>query len=121
MVFKYHPDNKEGDKAKDICNKQMMVINAAYKVLKDVDLRGTYDKKRQMGQYGSSAGVKVKYNSYTQTKSTSASTKQASKVTSTYTSSAQSSQQKSSDPSFKNTSGDKNSNIDDNDSLFNVI
>lgn len=119
MVFKYHPDNKEGDKAKDICNKQMMVINAAYKVLKDVELRATYDKKRQMGLYGNSAGVKEKSNSYAQTKSTN--TKQASKGTSTHTTSAQSRQQKSSGSSFKYTSNDKKSNTDDNDSIFNVM
>ena len=43
MVFKYHPDNKEGDEAKALCNKQMMVINAAYKVLKEPTLRARYD------------------------------------------------------------------------------
>lgn len=28
VVFRYHPDNKEGVEAKSLCNKQMMVINA---------------------------------------------------------------------------------------------
>ena len=28
IVFKYHPDNKEGETAKKLCNQQMMVINA---------------------------------------------------------------------------------------------
>lgn len=46
MVFKYHPDNKEGDSAKELANRQMMVINAAYKILKDVALRSEYDRKR---------------------------------------------------------------------------
>jgi len=118
MVFKYHPDNKEGEKAKDICNKQMMVINAAYKVLKDAELRAVYDKKRSMGQYGNSAGVKEKFNSSTQAKSTTTSTKQASKGSST--ANAQSNQQKSGGPSFKNTPGE-NSDGDSGDSLFNVI
>ena len=124
MVFKYHPDNKEGDKAKDICNKQMMVINAAYKVLKDIELRATYDRKRQMGYYGNSAGVKEKSNTSTQTKSATSATssKQASKATSTYsTTSSQSSQQKSSGPSFKTENDNKNFNSDSNESLFNVI
>jgi curved DNA-binding protein CbpA len=54
MVFKYHPDNKEGEKAKDLCNKQMMVINAAYKVLKDPEQRAAYDRKRK---FASSVGA----------------------------------------------------------------
>ena len=56
IVFKYHPDNKEGEAAKALCNKQMMVINNAYTVLKDQDQRAAYDKKRQMGAYGNAAG-----------------------------------------------------------------
>ena len=55
IVFKYHPDNKEGKEQKDLCNKQMMVINAAYKVLKDGDARSVYDRKRRMGVYGEAA------------------------------------------------------------------
>jgi DnaJ-class molecular chaperone len=47
MVFKYHPDNKVGEKAKELCNKQMMVINGAYKVLKDQNARNLYDAKRK--------------------------------------------------------------------------
>ena len=46
IVFKYHPDNKEGEAAKSLCNKQMMVINNAYKVLKDETTRKIYDAKR---------------------------------------------------------------------------
>jgi curved DNA-binding protein CbpA len=57
IVFKYHPDNKEGEAAKELCNKQMMVINAAYKVLKDSDARIAYDRKRSMGVYGEAAKV----------------------------------------------------------------
>lgn len=55
IVFKYHPDNKEGQEQKELCNKQMMVINAAYKVLKDGDTRAIYDRKRKMGVYGEAA------------------------------------------------------------------
>ena len=55
IVFKYHPDNKETAEAKALCNKQMMVINAAYKVLKDADARAKYDRKRRVGGF-SSAG-----------------------------------------------------------------
>ena len=55
IVFKYHPDNKEGKEQKELCNKQMMVINAAYKVLKDGDARAAYDRKRRMGVYGEAA------------------------------------------------------------------
>jgi DnaJ domain len=57
IVFKYHPDNKEGKEQKDLCNKQMMVINAAYKVLKDGDARVVYDRKRKAGVYGEAAKV----------------------------------------------------------------
>jgi DnaJ domain len=57
IVFKYHPDNKEGKEQKDLCNKQMMVINAAYKVLKDGDARAVYDRKRKAGVYGEAAKV----------------------------------------------------------------
>ena len=57
IVFKYHPDNKEGKEQKDLCNKQMMVINAAYKILKDDDARVAYDRKRRMGVYGEAAKV----------------------------------------------------------------
>ena len=55
IVFKYHPDNKETPEAKALCNKQMMVINAAYKVLKDADARAAYDRKRKVGVYGGAA------------------------------------------------------------------
>ena len=36
----------------------MMVINAAYKVLRDASLRAAYDEKRSMGQLGAKSGVK---------------------------------------------------------------
>lgn len=45
VVFKYHPDNKESDAEKELCNRQMMVINHAYKILKDPVSREEYDKK----------------------------------------------------------------------------
>ena len=48
MVFKYHPDNKVGSYEKDLCNRQMMVINGAYKILKNPETRTAYDKKRKL-------------------------------------------------------------------------
>lgn len=51
LVLKYHPDNKRDPEVKDICNRQMMVINAAYKVLKDPVSRAEYDRKRAQGLY----------------------------------------------------------------------
>lgn len=50
LVFKYHPDNKTTEKEKDLANKQMMVINGAYRVLKDSKLRDEYNLQRQQGQ-----------------------------------------------------------------------
>lgn len=55
IVFKYHPDNKEGEVAKSLCNKQMMVINNAYKTLKDPALRTKYDLRKQGGVSGTAA------------------------------------------------------------------
>lgn len=49
LVFKYHPDNKEGEDAKALCNKQMMVINNAYQTLKQDEKRSAYDRKRKFG------------------------------------------------------------------------
>ena len=40
--------SKEGEEAKKLCNQQMMVINAAYKVLKDPRKRAEYDRKRRI-------------------------------------------------------------------------
>lgn len=50
VVFKYHPDNKETTEEKELCNKQMMVINGAYRVLKDPITRAQYDKQRAKGR-----------------------------------------------------------------------
>jgi DnaJ-class molecular chaperone len=62
MVFKYHPDNKETKEEKSLANKQMMVINGAYSVLKDAELRKIYDSKRKNGIFGASAvRAKAKY------------------------------------------------------------
>jgi hypothetical protein len=58
LVFKYHPDNIENVKMKETCNKQMMVINGAYKILKVVNLRAMYDKQRKKGLSGIGTGVK---------------------------------------------------------------
>jgi curved DNA-binding protein CbpA len=52
LVFKFHPDNKEGGEAKALCNKQMMVINNAYQTLKTEDKRSVYDRKRKFGNSG---------------------------------------------------------------------
>lgn len=52
LVFKYHPDNKEGEEAKALCNKQMMVINNAYQTLKEDEKRAMYDRKRKFGSMG---------------------------------------------------------------------
>jgi hypothetical protein len=57
IVFKYHPDNVENEGNKDLCNKQMMVINGAYRILKNPALRTLYDKQRNRGLYGVKAGV----------------------------------------------------------------
>lgn len=46
LVFRYHPDNKPSSEEKILCNRQMMVINAAYKTLKDPIARAKYDQKR---------------------------------------------------------------------------
>lgn len=58
LVFKYHPDNIENESSKSLCNKQMMVINGAYRILKNIDLRGLYDIQRRKGLMGQAAGIK---------------------------------------------------------------
>ena len=58
LVFKYHPDNIENESSKSLCNKQMMVINGAYRILKNIDLRVLYDKQRRKGLVGVAAGIK---------------------------------------------------------------
>ena len=83
IVFKYHPDNKEGEEQKALCNKQMMVINAAYKVLKDGDARAVYDKKRRMGVYGEAAKAGRTTGGSSNGKSQSQSTKQTTQGTRT--------------------------------------
>lgn len=47
LVLQYHPDGKETQYEKDLCNKQMMVINGAYRTLKDPNTRYVYDCKMQ--------------------------------------------------------------------------
>jgi len=44
IVFKYHPDNKETEDEKELANRQMMVINFAYKILRDPSTRAEYDE-----------------------------------------------------------------------------
>eukprot|EP01041_Mallomonas_annulata_P004366 gene4367-8692_t len=58
LVLKYHPDNKETEEEKNLCNKQMMVINGAYRILKDPTTRDIYNLKRQQGLFGANAKVK---------------------------------------------------------------
>lgn len=58
LVFKYHPDNKKSDTEKELCNRQMMVINNAYKVLKEDHTRAQYDSQRAIGNFGKKARVK---------------------------------------------------------------
>ena len=58
MVFKYHPDNKETVEEKALCNKQMMVINGAYSILKDPQARELYNAQRRRGLLGENAGIK---------------------------------------------------------------
>lgn len=62
--FKYHPDNKNSEVEKQLCNRQMMVINAAYKVLKDPETRAKYDQKRRISKSASqTSNVSNKSNS----------------------------------------------------------
>ena len=58
LVFKYHPDNIENEQTKSLCNKQMMVINGAYRILKNINLRILYDRQRRKGLVGAGAGIK---------------------------------------------------------------
>lgn len=58
LVFKYHPDNIENESTKSMCNKQMMVINGAYRILKNINLRIMYDRQRRKGLVGAGAGIK---------------------------------------------------------------
>ena len=46
IVFQYHPDGKKTEQEKELSNKQMMVINNAYKILKNEVTRKEYDIKR---------------------------------------------------------------------------
>jgi curved DNA-binding protein CbpA len=73
LVVQYHPDNKPNatPAEKEVLNRQMMVINAAYKVLKSPELRPQYDMKRRMGQVGSAAQVKDRPRSGTNSNSNS--------------------------------------------------
>ena len=50
--------SKETEEEKSLSNKQMMVINGAYRILKDSRTRAVYDIKRRQGFYGIRAHVK---------------------------------------------------------------
>jgi hypothetical protein len=58
VVFKTHPDGKVTAAEKSLANKQMMVVNHAYKVLRDPLTRAAYDKMREKGFLGAEAGIK---------------------------------------------------------------
>lgn len=58
IVFRFHPDNKHSEQEKALSNRQMMVINGAYRVLKDAERRQQYDVQRKHGLIGAKAGVK---------------------------------------------------------------
>lgn len=47
LVIKYHPDNKSSSAEKDLANRQMMIINTAYRCLKDPIFRKEYDRRRR--------------------------------------------------------------------------
>jgi hypothetical protein len=59
IVLKYHPDNRRTDDEKSLGNRQMMVINAAYKVLKNPEEKAAYDSRRNQKQSTSSASGDV--------------------------------------------------------------
>ena len=81
IVFKYHPDNKETPEAKAMANKQMMVINTAYKTLKDVDARAKYDRKRMNGKTSSSSSSRVGRSPSSSSSSSSSSSRSGSSTT----------------------------------------
>jgi curved DNA-binding protein CbpA len=58
LVFKYHPDQKQTEAEKELGNKQMMVINGAYRILKDPYTRAQYDLQCEKGFFGAKAGIK---------------------------------------------------------------
>ena len=58
LVAMYHPDTKESKEDKDLCNKQMMVLNNAYKILKDDESRYSYDSQLKRGLRGASARIR---------------------------------------------------------------
>lgn len=62
-IEQYHPDNKIGHNEKELCNQQMMVINAAYKVLRYADSRAKYDRKRHMS--GTTSNIPTAGSTYT--------------------------------------------------------
>ena len=57
MVFTYHPDRRKAEE-KVLANRQLMVINGAYRVLANPETRKSYDDALKAGYVGSRAGVK---------------------------------------------------------------
>lgn len=58
LVTSFHPDSKDTDEDKNLANKQMMVLNNAYKILKDIKTREEYDAQLRRGMKGAAAGIK---------------------------------------------------------------
>lgn len=58
LVAKYHPDSRQTEADKELGNQQMMVINNAYRILREEETRKAYDVRRRMGYRGNRAHVK---------------------------------------------------------------
>eukprot|EP01041_Mallomonas_annulata_P012118 gene12118-25424_t len=78
LVFQYHPDNKENEQSKNLANKQMMVINNAYKILKDSEKRAEYDRKKRIKDSYKESKSSTRNNKYSTSGSSSASTSSSS-------------------------------------------
>lgn len=79
LVAIYHPDTKESPEDKELCNKQMMVLNNAYKILKDDELRLTYDAQLRRGLRGANARIRGAASNASSSKTESASSSSSQK------------------------------------------
>jgi curved DNA-binding protein CbpA len=108
MVAKYHPDNKQSEADKELANKQMMVINAAYRILKNPSNRMAYDRQRALGLKGAKSRVtpsaRNSADTATKTSSTSSSYQQQEQRTSSTSSSSRGSSSSSSSNSYTDSS-----------------
>jgi len=131
IVFKYHPDNKITTIDKELSNKQMMVINGAYRVLKDPVLRSEYDKQLKKGLRGSFAGIKgTNKNENSKYKKTISSSSQSSssnsqkvedkQESSSSSSTKSSSSSRSSSSTTSTTNSNNNKRYIRNENLFNT-